>query len=204
LFLLAGSSRKLPHTKGHSSAVYSVAFSGDSTRTASASLRDKIVKICDVSTGKCLYILEGHNSLINSVAFSRDSTLLALASNDKTVSIWDASSGKCLQTVEIGISRSDTSFDATGSHLHTEIGTIAINTSSASYATSIATQLVAPQYQRGELSSDERWIMYNSDNVVWLPPEYRPSCSAVLANVGIAVGTGSGKVLMYSFSTGNS
>jgi WD40 repeat protein len=72
--------------EGHSNTVYSVAFSHDSTRLASAS-DDNTVKIWDTGSGKCLQTLEGHSNTVWSVAFSHDSTLLASASDDKTVKI---------------------------------------------------------------------------------------------------------------------
>jgi WD40 repeat protein len=85
--------------EGHGSVVWSVAFSHNSTRLASAS-RDKTVKIWDASSGACLQTIKGHSSIIYSVAFSHNSTRLASASKDRTVKIWDASSGACLQTLE--------------------------------------------------------------------------------------------------------
>src|SRR5437763_4032940 len=46
--------------EGHSSVVWSVAFSHNSARLASAS-HDKTVKIWDASSGECLQTLEGHS-----------------------------------------------------------------------------------------------------------------------------------------------
>ena len=65
--------------EGHSSEVWSAAFSHDSSRLASAS-GDHTVKIWDASSGACLQTLEGHSSVVWSVAFSHDSTRLASAS----------------------------------------------------------------------------------------------------------------------------
>jgi WD40 repeat protein len=114
--------------------VYSVAFSHDWTRLASAS-GGSTVKIWDASSGECLQTLKGHSGLVNSVAFSHDSTRLASALGDRTVKIWDASSGECLQTLGIGRALFNISIDTTGLYLHTEIGTIAIDASSASNMT---------------------------------------------------------------------
>jgi WD40 repeat protein len=85
--------------EGHGSVVWSVAFSHNSTRLASAS-RDKTVKIWDASSGACLQTIKGHSSIIYSVAFSHNSTRLASASDDRTVKVWDASGDTCLQTLE--------------------------------------------------------------------------------------------------------
>jgi WD40 repeat protein len=142
----------------------------------------------------CLQTLEGHSRAVSSVAFSHDSARLASASDDTTVKVWDASSGECLQTLNISKALVNISFDATGSYLHTEIGTIAID-ASASNMTPCVTNPQNPRYQGGALSSDEEWITYNSENLVWLPSEYRPSCSAVSGKT-IGVGVGSGKVWM--------
>ena len=64
--------------EGHSDYVWSVAFSHDSARLASAS-SDETVKIWDASSGECLQTLEGHSDYVYSVAFSHDSARLASA-----------------------------------------------------------------------------------------------------------------------------
>jgi WD40 repeat protein len=86
--------------EGHRSVVYSVVFSHDSNRLASASY-DRTVKVWDASSGECLWTLKGHSSAVTSVTFSRDSTWLASASRDCTVKVWDTSSGgECLWTLK--------------------------------------------------------------------------------------------------------
>ena len=151
----------------------------------------------------CLQTLEGHSEYVDSVAFSHDSARLASASGDKTVKIWDASSGACLQTLVIGKALFNISFDITGSYLHTEIGTIALkaSSSSSSRAPSV-TDPQSPRYKGWALSSDGEWITYNSKNWVWLPSEYRPSCSAVLGET-IGIGVGTGKVWICNFKVDN-
>jgi WD40 repeat protein len=188
--------------EGHSDRVVSVAFSHDSARLASASF-DMTVKIWDVSSGECLQTLGDHHGEVSSVTFSHDSARLASASVDKTVKIWDASSGKCLQTLDIGKALFNISIDTTSSYLHTEIGTIAINTSASNRTPYITTNPQNSRYQGWALSSDGAWITYNSENVVWLPSEYRPSCSAVSGKT-IGIGVGSGKVWMCNFKVGDS
>ena len=184
--------------EGHSGAVNSVAFSHDSTRLASASW-DRTVKIWDTSSGACLQTLEGHSSAVYSVAFSHDSTRLASASGDGTVKIWDASSGECLWTFNVGSALNIISFDATGSYLHTEIGTVALDTISTSNIPARSIEPQNPQYQGAGLSPNGEWITWNSKNVVWLPSEYRPLCSAVSGRT-ISIGVGSGKVWMCTLN----
>jgi WD40 repeat protein len=162
----------------------------------------------------CLQTLEGYSSWIYSVAFSpdsarlasvafsSDSARLASASGDSTVKIWNTSSGECLQTLDIGKALPNISVDTTGSYLHTEIGAIAID-ASASNMTPCVTNPQNPRYQGGALSPDGAWITYNSENWVWLPSEYRPSCSAVSGKT-IGIGVGSGKVWICNFKVDDS
>ena len=184
--------------KGHTGALHSVAFSHDSTRLASAS-HDNTVKIWDVSSGECLQTLEGHTGDVSSVAFSHDSTWLASVSFDRTVKIWDANSGECLRTLNIGKVLSNISVDVTCSYLHTKID---IDALLASNMTPSVTDPQIPRFQGGALSSDGAWIAYNSENLVWLPSEYRPSCLAVSGKM-IGVGVGSGKVWLCKFKVDN-
>ncbi|ORY01188.1 WD40-repeat-containing domain protein [Clohesyomyces aquaticus] len=123
----------------------------------------------------CLSTLEGHNSEVTSVAFSPDSARLVSGSSDKTVKIWDASSGACLQTLE-GHSG--------------EVASVGLSPDS--------TQLASGSWdntghQGLGISSDRMWVTYNSENILWLPSEYRPSCVTVSENM-IGIGTSFGRV----------
>ncbi|WP_228036643.1 WD40 domain-containing protein [Dolichospermum flos-aquae] len=84
---------------GHSSLVYSVAYSPDGQTLASASW-DKTIKLWNVNTGKLLQTLTGHSSLVNSVAYSPDGQTLASGSGDKTIKLWNVKTGNLLQTLK--------------------------------------------------------------------------------------------------------
>ncbi|NTW21125.1 MAG: hypothetical protein HGA42_16735, partial [Nostocales cyanobacterium W4_Combined_metabat2_030] len=85
--------------EGHSSWVYSVAWSADSQTLASGSL-DKTVKLWNVQTGDCVRTLEGHSHWVRSVAWSGDSLTLASGSSDNTVKLWNMQSGECIATFD--------------------------------------------------------------------------------------------------------
>ena len=78
---------------GHSSNVYSVAYSPDGTKFVSG-LGDETVKIWDANTGKCLKSLKGHLYFVNSVAYSPDGKRIISGTVDGIINIWDANTGQ--------------------------------------------------------------------------------------------------------------
>jgi WD40 repeat protein len=200
--------------KGHGGVVCSVAFSPDGQQLASGS-GDSVVKIWDLATGKCLQTFNGHKGGARSVAFSPDGHQLASASSDDTAKIWDLATGKCLQTIITGTFLAQISFDPTGSYLHTGTGRIEVDLShrpraippEASNADAvIATIVGGPSPNRQDrkqhgygLSLDGSWITYNGQNTLWLPSEYRPSCTTILERF-VCIGCQSGRVHIIGLS----
>ncbi|KAK4208673.1 hypothetical protein QBC37DRAFT_391849 [Rhypophila decipiens] len=155
--------------EGHRHSVTSVAFSPDGQRLASAS-PDQTIKIWDPASGQCLQTLEGHRSWVRSVAFSPDGQRLASGSADQTIKIWDPASGQCLQTLEGHYSLVHSLFSPDN-----------------------------PERYRYRLGRDQTWIICNGRNLIWFPPEYRPSCSAIQGQM-VSIGCTSGRVFTVGFS----
>jgi WD40 repeat protein len=174
-----------------------VAFSHDGMQVVSGS-GDNTVKIWDASSGAFLKTLEGHSESVWSVALSHDGMQVVSGSHDNTVKIWDASSGACFKTLDVGRTVYNVAFDTTGSYLLTDIGTASWDISPNSNTVLAATALEEPWHGYG-LNADQTWITWDSRNVLWLPSEYRPSCSAVASNT-IVIGCPSGRVLTINFS----
>ena len=74
--------------RGHYGRVWSVAWSPDGTRLASAS-DDRTARVWDAATGQPIHMLRGHTGSVMSVAWAPDGTRLASASYDGTMSVWD-------------------------------------------------------------------------------------------------------------------
>ncbi|KAI1330214.1 NACHT domain-containing protein [Xylariaceae sp. FL0255] len=149
---------------------------------------------------KCEATLEGHTDSVNSAAFSADGRRVVSASHDSTVKVWDAATGECLGTYEVGYT-STVSFDPTGTLVHTDAGSIRVDKAPAADP---ETRITRPsQRQDYSLSPDRVWVLRRSEEALWLPPEYRPSRSAVLTANGstsIVLGCPSGRVYILHFA----
>ncbi|EUC28633.1 hypothetical protein COCCADRAFT_40879 [Bipolaris zeicola 26-R-13] len=166
--------------KGYSF-INSVAFSLDGTRLASAS-DVATTKIWDMQSRYHLQTLESHSGRIDSVAFSPDGTRLVSMGNE--VKIWDAYSGRYLQTVE-GPSRwtQSVAFSPDGAHILTTEGKFHLD-ASISGTTSNIINLGDVQNVDRDICVDRfnNWILLEGEKILWIPPEYRGSRSAVKNN----------------------
>jgi hypothetical protein len=150
---------------------------------------------------------KGDNTSIRSVAFSPCGSWLASASGDiPPVRFWDIAIGDCITTLNVGTVIDSLAFDATGSRLHTDIGTFVLNlppfaqVPNAAPATGSLPQIV--HRQSLGLCKDKTWITWDSHKILWLPPMYRPGRSAVAAST-VAIGCPSGRIVLMTFSAVN-
>ncbi|KAL3417351.1 nwd1 protein [Phlyctema vagabunda] len=185
--------------EGHSYTVTSVAISSNGDKLASGSY-DKTVRIWDAESGICLETLEGHSYSVTSVAISRDGRRLASGSCDKIIKLWDAESGACLRTLNVSCAIYSLAFypnhDAC---LLSDIGDISLDPSLKE--SSASTQVtVSGDYSHNKygISPDHVWILQDGENLIWIPPEYRPLVFTVTRST-MAVGCRSGRVWVMRF-----
>ena len=167
------------------------AFLHDSAQIATGSMSGPIT-IWSTRGWHRLRQLSCHIQIITSLAFSHDSRQLASAWWDRTVKVWDTSSGECKRTFDVGRSLYRVRFDASSSRLDTERGVIDI-TAPSSYQEMRMSERLCSSHVGAGISFDGTWILNQGERVLWLPSEYRPSCSDISGS-SIGIGTGSGRV----------
>ena len=126
-------------------------------------------------------IIEGR-SHIKSMSWSLYAIGRVSASEVKIVKIWDPTTGDCVSTLETGRFLYDFQFHQANSDLlHTELGTLDLQTvaTSSDFGSTSTYSLSRIAIGYG-LSSNGTWITYEEENLLWLPPDYRPSSSAFL------------------------
>ncbi|RYO95242.1 hypothetical protein DL764_007727 [Monosporascus ibericus] len=180
----------------HGAAVYRITFSPDGSRVASGS-KDRTAKVWDAATGMCLSTLKGHHADVYSVTFSPDGNSVVSGSGDGAVKVWDAATGACLSTLKACSSVLWIGFSSDGNYLVTSSGLIPLPASLKNNFLPASPQQSPKDYSDLELKNE--WITYNGRKLLWLPPDYRPIHSDVTARA-IAVGCGSGRVWMSTFS----
>jgi len=61
--------------------------------------RDKTLRVWDVSTGQCLFVLIGHDNWVRGVMFHPRGKFLLSTSDDKTLRVWDIHNRRCHKTL---------------------------------------------------------------------------------------------------------
>ncbi len=129
---------------------------------------DRTVRLWDTAMGAALQTLDGHTDSVWSVAFSPNGKQVVSGSGDRMVRLWDAATGATLQTLEG----------------HT------------SWVSSVAFSPDGKLFPILQVSN--HWVVEGDMNILWLPPDYRKSCSATW-NRNLVIGHLSGRISIFGF-----
>jgi WD40 repeat protein len=134
--------------------------------------------------------LEGHLSSVSLVAFSPGGQLLASVSDDRTIRLWNAGTGIVQRIIEVGGLINTFDFSNDGSYLKTNLGSFNIRSNRGAHGS---------RRYKAEISVQGcQWVAIDNKKALWLPPEYRPTCSAVRDGT-LALGHASGRVSFMCF-----
>lgn len=150
------------------------------------------MRLWDTTTGSLLQILEGLSSSVWSVAFSPDRRLLASGSADQTVRLWDTATGSLQDTLSTEGIVNKLEFSQDGSYITTDLGTLDVQSRHENHPSDSSNRNLAIFIEQGE------WINLNGRKVLWLPPESRPTCSAIDGSL-LTLGHASGRVSFIRF-----
>ncbi|KAJ5630085.1 hypothetical protein N7528_003742, partial [Penicillium herquei] len=177
----------------HSAEVSAVAFSSDSQLLASAS-SDKTVRLWNLSKGTVQQILKYRTGVSHSwsLSFSPDSRLLAFPWGGMIITLWNIATGALTQTGPFHEIPENISFSPDGMYLTSSVGVIHVQ---SQFDNSIR---CSPQTRREIFIDNENWIWRDKEKAVWLPPEFRPICSAAHGST-LALGHHSGNVSLIRF-----
>ena len=145
----------------------------------------------DQDWGPLLQTLEGHTSAVSSVAFSAAGDRLASASWDKTVRVWDAKTSQLLHTLKGTGWVQTIAFLSGGSCLETDHTLMLLPLLAQS------TSICVPQLPAQSIFVRERWLTVGGEEMLWIPADYQPSCTAVCSSE-VAFGFSSGKMLFLA------
>ncbi|HEX8737216.1 MAG TPA: caspase family protein [Pyrinomonadaceae bacterium] len=95
----AATGKPIKSLQGHTSLVYSVAFSPVRKNLLASGGADDIVRLWDWETGSHK-LLSGHEKGVKTVAFSQDGKILASGSEDKTIKLWDVEKNELIRSLE--------------------------------------------------------------------------------------------------------
>ena len=173
---------------GHTSGILSVAFSTVGYQLASSSLGGTVL-VWDTKNAELLHTLNGHTNNVTNVVFSVPGDRLASASSDHTVRVWDAKTGQHLHAFHHTSYVSRLVFSSDGLHLETNRRSMRLPRNA------LSTPGPAPHSPAQRIIVLGRWVMADSEGVLWIPANYQTRCNAVCTR-RVAFGCSSGRVLL--------
>ena len=122
---------------------------------------------------------------------SPEARWLAVSTKDQTIQLWNLATGYIEQILVVDVRILGLEFSDDGRQVKTDKGTLDICSEDEIFAS-------APT--KAGVFVERQWISLKGERVMWLPPEYRPTSSAVQVRGNLlAIGSISGNLLIFGF-----
>ncbi|KAJ5986656.1 hypothetical protein N7451_011021 [Penicillium sp. IBT 35674x] len=194
----ATSSQHLIYFESHCYAI--PVFSDDSGLLASLSESDPhYIQVWNARNGRCLQSIKVRGYRPHTLMFSSDLRFLGSYSSDNTVRVWDISNGECIEVMSANMGASQCFSD--NPDLRSFDGTFEL--SSVFDGPNEHSPLTLPHVPESGIGIRGECITWNSECLLWLPPDYRPagSSSTFISKSTVCICCASGRVLFFTFDS---
>lgn len=141
--------------------------------------------------------LEGHSDGVMAISFSPDGMQVVSGSDDETLRVSDAAAGVQLRILEGYNDRlSAIKYSLCGRYLVTDRGILYLDGSKAPADEADLTASSVQLFSKILIAAD--WLLLDGLNMLWLPPDIRPTCS-VVHGYSITLGCLWGQVVFIEF-----
>ncbi|KAL6901233.1 hypothetical protein GGI43DRAFT_371466 [Trichoderma evansii] len=162
-----------------------------------------------IENGEHIYINKrcgtcgGHGLLyqFRSIAVSDDGMVLCIGPFRHEMMIW--SEGKTILELSTCFEYFEPYFDIESPYIITQLGRIHLDKLIALAAKSSHSQTIVDHQFMTEgygISSNGSWITWNGENILWLPPDYRPAVERAISRHCIVIVTTTTEICIISFS----
>ncbi|KAH8800337.1 hypothetical protein F5884DRAFT_891236 [Xylogone sp. PMI_703] len=170
------------------SSVDMVTFSPNGKVLASADA-DSNIRLWDVTTGVTLQNFESDS--VKSLLFSGNGNLLACGSIENAVRLWDVEAGLWKETAETDLEAISLLFSDNGQLLKCKRGVLSLSSS--------LTDTGLEEQSTKAITVEWEWVTEDGQNILWFPPDYRPTSEAVYSNL-VVLGLRDGSIIFLEFS----
>lgn len=140
----------------------------------------------------------------STVSVSHDGTMQASLLEGRTIKVWDIAKDKCLHELQLEVCQWIVFDSSDSSILHTSVGTFRFGHDNHKRRHPINdsdSEESVPRQAGYGIKSDESWITFDGQDLLWLPPDFRPARPDLFVMSGntAVIGCFLGHVLILNF-----